>query len=222
ALAVALVATVQAALAPPFTPDSPRPLNLTYFQDAVDGVAHYVVRAPAVPGPLRTVMTFPERPEPFYPWAPQTRVFAAPAPPLQIPGPELSVLASTGEGGKRHLRVKLRSPRGAETASLLIPEAANVESIAWDGHPVFEKKGDRGSLPFEGGWYNYTYLTLPAEGIEADLVLGNAQPLTWYVADRSRNLPAAAGKLLAARSIAAALTPIHDGDGLVLARKVTI
>ena len=221
ALVAVLVATVQAALAPPFTPDSPMPLNLLFFQDAVDGVAHFVVRAPVVPGPIRAVMTFPDHPDSLIPWAPQARVFAAPAPPLQVPGPELTVLASTIEDGKRHVRLRLRSLRGALTGQVLIPEAASLESITFDGNRVFEKKGDRGSLP-QSGWYTYTDLTLPTEGTEVEVVLGNTAPLTWYVADRSPGLPASGGKLLAARSLAASMTPIHDGDGIVLSRKVTI
>jgi hypothetical protein len=145
---------------------------------------------------------------------PTARVLVAPAAKLNAAGPELTVVENSVTGGKRRLRLRLTSPRGAPVGMIYVPVAAKLESIAIDGKSIPEGKG----MP--GDWRSYTNLTLPPQGSQVDVVLGSTQPMDWYVLDRSYGLPPSGAALLAARPKDA--VPFQDGDVTVVTRKVRI
>jgi hypothetical protein len=134
------------------------------------------------------------------------------------------VLADAVVDGKRHLRLRLTSPRGAQVATVFIPAQAQVEAIQVDGEDVpmggRGKGGQRGPARPQRGWQGVTYHTVPPQGGVLDIVLGSTQPNDWYVVDRTYDLPAAAQGLAAARPKTAAT--IQDGDRTLVSRKVRI
>jgi len=227
--ALALAATVLAALValtqPRFTPRSPQPLTYTFHQDGDSGAARWVVRAlPPLPAAVRQAAAFGPL-APAFPWSSTGGVArSAPAPPLAAaaaPPPDLQVLESVVAGGKRHLRLRLVSRRGAATGLVWVPARANPESVTVEGHPV-PTTGWRTGKPQSGpsDWLGYSDVTLPAAGCELDLVLGETGPLELYAVDVTPGLPPAGAALLAARPPAA--VPFQQGDTTLVSRKVKI
>jgi hypothetical protein len=202
---------------PKFTPASPQPLSLMLHQDADTGTTRWIAAGAGpqpLPASLRQAGSFVPN-QAVFPWSPPgVRAPVAPAPALGAPAPELTVLADSTTDGKRHLRLKIVSPRGAAAVGIFIPEAAHLESAQFDGlaaavHP---------DVSF--GWYRQTILTLPPQGIELNVVLGSTAPQEWYINDRSFSLPPAGDALRKARPAWA--TPYQDGDMTVVSRKVKI
>ena len=222
ALVLAVICLVWARVSPPFSPASPHNVVVLAHQDALSGETRFIVRGgPPFPPALRQAAPFGREPVSYFPWLPPfARAFVAPAPPLNAPGPELAVLADSVVDGKRHLRLRMTSPRGARVGTVLIPAAAQVEAIDVEGETI--PMGDRpgGPPPRQQGWRSVTYHTVPAGGAVLDLVLGSTQPADWYVVDRTYDLPASAQALVAARPKDAAA--LQDGDGTLVSRKVRI
>ena len=219
-LAAAVAAVVFAVLAmvsPPFSPSSPRVLTVQLHEDADSGAARWLLRgAPPFPPAVLKAGGFPQRPEVPFPWSPpMARALAAPAPSPRAAAPELAVLEDSTMNGKRHLRLRLTSPRGAPAGTVYVSKGARLESIAIDGQPIPVTEWGA-----KEEWRPYTNLTLPAQGSELTLVLGNAQPVDWYVLDRTYGLPPSGQALLAARPKDA--VPIQEGDVTLVRRKVRI
>jgi hypothetical protein len=198
---------------PLYSESSPQPAAVQYLQDASAGTSRWVVMARPFPQSFRQAAEFGPEPETPIPWLPRLRSYQAPAPPLAVPAPELTVVQQTAEpGGKRRLRLRLSSPRGAGEAVLYIPAAAQIESATVEGRPVTFAR-----------FPEFTFLRvapLPPQGIEFDAVLGAGAPQEWYVVDESPGLPPGGEALLAARP-ATAVT-IQDGDVTLVSRKVRI
>ncbi|HEX9945243.1 MAG TPA: M20/M25/M40 family metallo-hydrolase [Thermoanaerobaculia bacterium] len=221
AAAGAAVAAVIAMTSPPFSPSSPRNVVVQLHKDAETGGTRWVVRGGGpVPPPMRKVARFAAKPEAPFPWSPPlARAFIAPAPPLNAPAPELTVLSDAVTGGKRHLRLRLTSPRRAPVGTVFIPRAAQLESIRIDGQAI-PTGGRRGPAFGPQAWQGFSNSTLPPGGSELEVVLGSAQPADWYVLDRSHGLPPSGEALLAARPKMA--VPIQEGDNTLVSRKVRI
>jgi hypothetical protein len=220
AAAGAVIAAVIALVTPPFSPSSPRNLLLQLHEDAGNGGTRWIVRGGPLPEPVRKAAQFATQPEAPFPWSPPaSRAFVAPAPPLNAPGPELTVLSDSVVEGKRHLRLRLTSPRGAAVGIVFIPVDAQVESLRIDGQEALrpERRGPGSGPP---GWRTFSNYTLPPGGSELEAVLGSTQPMDWYVLDRSYGLPPSGAELMAARAKVA--MPIQDGDSTTVSRRVRI
>jgi hypothetical protein len=219
AVVLALASIGLALATPQVTPDSPRSLILQYHQDADSGQARWLARGFPLPETMRQAGGFAPQPGPPFPWSPpMARAFAGPAPGTGLPGPELTVVQQGNAGGKRVVRLLLTSPRGARGATLIIPEAARLESLKIDGFPVVDP-----AAPNQGPAFPYrffSHLTLPAEGAEIEAVLGSAAPTDWYVMDNSPGLPPGGERLQQARPDT--VVTIHDGDVTMVSRKVRI
>jgi hypothetical protein len=217
--AAAVLCAVLAMVSPPFSPQSPRPLVVQLYKNADSGEARWIVRAGMpLPPEMRKVAEFGQ-PGPAYPWSPpRSRSFFAPAPALDAPAPELTVLEDSVADGKRHLRLRLTSPRGAANGTLVIPAEARVEAVKIEGQtvPVDRRQVGPGGM----GWRQFTNYTLSPAGTEFEIVLGATQPLDWHVFDRSFGLPPSGQAMAAARP--KDVVPFQDGDGTVVSRKVKI
>lgn len=225
ALALTVVAALLAALQPRFSRPSPQPLTYTFYQDGDAGVAHWVVRAlPPLPAAVRQAAAFGP-PGPAFPWSsPASSARSAPAAPLAAaaaPAPELQVLESSVVGGKRHLRLRLASRRGALIGTVWVPARANPESVTIEGHQV-PMTGGRHGKPQWGpaDWLQFSDVTLPPAGCELDMVLGDAGPFELHASDSTPGLPPAAAALLAARPPTA--VQLQQGDTTLVSRKVKI
>jgi hypothetical protein len=219
ALAALTAAVVLAALVPVCTPDSPRPLNIVFHQDAASGQARWLVGgALPVPAPLSRAEPFgrPAAPFPFTP--PALRAVAAPAPALAVQGPRLTLIASATLNGRRRLRLRLTSPRGAPVAGVYIPTSAGIEEARIDGRLVPPPPAGR-QAPAPG-WRGLADVTLAPGGCELELLLDETRPLAWYVIDMSPGLPEGGIRLEALRPPTA--TPVREGDLTVFTRKVVV
>jgi hypothetical protein len=223
AAALGILGAVVAMVSPPSSPQVPRNVILTLHEDAGTGDTRWLVRSsPPLPPGMRQAAAFAPKPAPTFPWLPPRAMsFVAPAPPLGASAPELTVLADSAAEGKRHLRLLLKSPRGALVGSIAVPAEARIESIKIDGKafPTTERRA--GPLNFSAaGWRLFSNLTLPPGGTEVEVVLGSTEPASWYVIDRSFGLPPSGQALLAARPKDA--VTMQDGDTVVVSRKVKI
>jgi len=227
--AVALALTVVAALAalaqPRYSRRSLQPITYTFYQDAGAGTASWVVRAlPPLPGAVLKAAQFGP-PGPSFPWSSAgSPSRSAPAPPLAAaaaPAPEVQVLENTVAGGRRHLRLRLISRRGAQVGAIWVPARANPGPVTIEGHRVPETGWRRGKPQLGASdWLQYSDVTLPPAGCEIDMVLGETGPLQLYAVDSTPGLPPAGASLLAARPPTA--VPFQQGDTTLVSRKLGI
>jgi len=224
ALVLAVVFAFVARTVPPYSPDSPQQVDLIAWQDAGAPQARWVVfSGGSFPAAMRQAAAF-DKPGPPFPWSPPfVRAYTAPAPPLNLPAPEMTVVADSTAGGKRTVRLRLTSPRGAPVVSLRIPAAALPESVRMDGEliPDQSRPGKAGApaRPRQD-WRLYILQTVAPQGSEVEVVLGAAQPMDWYVVDQSYDVPPTAQALLAAKPKDA--VAVQDGNGTMMSRKVRI
>jgi hypothetical protein len=224
ALAGALAAAFVGLGSAPYSPDAPRAINLSLHQDADTGAARWLFRAGGpVPEAMAKAAAFGAQAELAFPWLPpEAKLFAAPAPKLEAVGPELTVIGEEPRDGKRLVKLRLVSPRGAHVASLMAPAAAKVESIQVDGVAIPTKGDSKGARQRAGAaapaYANYVLLTLPPQGSEIQVLLGETAPQDWYFLDRTDGLPPSGAALLAARPKDSA--PRHEGDTTIVTRKL--
>lgn len=218
ALVLALVSAGVAFATAPYSEDAPQPLAINLHQDAGSGEARWVVRGPRpLPAALRQAARFGAGPEQPYPWSP-FRAMVAPAPRLDLPGPQVSVLEDAAINGKRRLRLLLTSNRQAPMAGLLVPPEAKLESARVDGQEVpISAARERRALRPES-WTDVSMVTMRPDGMEVEIVLGETRPQDWYIYDQSSGLPPAGEALRRARP-ATAVT-FQDGDTVMVSRKV--
>jgi hypothetical protein len=215
-----LVMAVGILASPVFSMDSPRKLNFLYHLDGDSGSARFLAQTGgALPPPVRKAASFPRVPAPAFPWSGQGS-WSASAPATPLPVPELAVLGETNEGGKRHVRLRLTSRRGAGVVTLVIPLAAEPESIRVAGEEIPAAPAGRRAPRLPGNFRIVNVSGVPPEGVEVEVVLGGAGHEEWTLADRSPGLPPVGASLLAARPADAAQN--QDGDGTVVTHKVRI
>lgn len=223
ALALATVAGAAWTLALPAHSEArPRRLSLALHQDADTGAARWLVDADLpLPDPLRAAADFTAAPAPAFPWTPDDEPsWSAPASPIAAPAPELALEPGVpnirGPWG-RHLRLRLKSPRGARTAALVIPDDAGVRWLAVAGVTAPPYPEHRRA------WYldvrHHPIVAIPADGLVIDLVVREQGPVELTVLDVSEGLPPAGAALQQARPAWA--VPSHGGDRTVLSRRFT-
>ncbi|HVT17875.1 MAG TPA: M28 family peptidase [Thermoanaerobaculia bacterium] len=215
--ALALVLAGLAALGQPFSPRSPQRLTIDLFEDADGGASRWLVESPLPPPPaVRHAAAFEAGRVAGFPWSERADVFAAPADVAALPAPELTILGSTAAAGRKRVRIRLSSPRGAPFMVLYLPSSARVETVRVAGRLVPPRQD--GAPPTS--WIPYFVLGVPAAGVELEVVLGTTAPQTAYLADRSPGLPPAASALVAARGNRA--VPFQNGDLTIVSRRVSI
>ncbi|MBK7825353.1 M20/M25/M40 family metallo-hydrolase [Nannocystis sp.] len=218
ALALAsLTGAVLTLATPAFSEARPRRLSLAFHQDP-EGARWLLDGELPLPPTLRAAADFSSTPA--FPWTPSDEPsWIAPAPAISTPTPELTLETNTptitGPWG-RYLRLRLRSPRGARSAALVIPDTADLRWLAIAGHTVPPYPEHRKA------WYegvrHHPIVALPPEGVLIELVLRDPDPVTFTILDASEGLPPAADPLLRARPAWA--IPSHAGDRTLLSRSV--
>ncbi len=184
ALAVAGVALV-AIVSFRFDARHPRTDFLVYGLDADTGQAVWATRSRASETLRPSAWTAPRlsaSPEhgelrAFYPFS-SARFLRAPAPALALAPPEAEVVGEEDGPDRRLLRLRVRSPRGAQ-----IVEGVTAEPVlAWriDGHPVSNPQ----VFAFHG---------VPPEGFEVEVELPPGKGLDLVLLDQSYGLPPEVG-----------------------------
>jgi hypothetical protein len=222
---IGLLAVGAAALAltrPAYTAERPRRLSLVHHLDADAGVARWLVDGDVpLPDALREVGGFAARPAPAFAWTPEDEPsWVAPTSYAPVHAPELTrepgVPEVRGAWG-RYLRLRLRSPRGARSAALVVPDAAGLRWISVDGRTLPPYP------PHRREWYlgvrHHTVVALPPDGVRVELVVRADAPVEFTVLDVAEGLPPAGAALQAARPAWA--VPSHGGDRSVVSRVFT-
>jgi hypothetical protein len=221
-LAVASAAATAIAIATPaYSEARPRRLSVLYHLDADAGAARWIVGADApLPPSLAAVAEFGAA-GPAFPWeTDESPGFAAPADAVELTPPEVTPEADDqpppAEG--RRVSFRLRSPRGARVAALLLPTSARPQKLTIEGIelPPFPEHRRKYLVDAEV----YSIVALPPEGVVVTVELADAEPVQAVVWDLSEGLPAAGAALQTARPAWA--VPSHGGDRTMVSRGVSL
>lgn len=217
---ITLIAAALTFTVPAYSDERPRRLTLVLHHDADTGVARWLVDGD-LPLPPSLAATFDDEPTPAFPWTPDDEPsWTAPADPLPDPPPDLSLEPGAPElrgAWGRYLKLRLRSPRGARSAALVIPDAADVRwlAIAGEDVPLYPEHRRK--------WYrdvrHHPIVDIPPEGLVIELAVRSQDPVTFTVIDSVVGLPPAAAPLLDARPTWT--TPSHGGDRSIVSRSFT-
>lgn len=200
AIAPALIAAIlliRTALQPVYTPEKPRRVNYTYYDN--NGETFWASAAP-MPGATRRVVT------PWYAGPP--RLWVKPVPAVPIQPVELVVLSDQMQGGKRIVTVEVRSVRGGQRVALLWKTRATVDRVTINGVTP-PQGGDRFGSYLAPQWHR-----VGVRGQEAriEIVMRGALPIELLASDTSFSAPPGAPARVNA-------VPSDDGDATVTIRK---
>jgi hypothetical protein len=180
-----------------FSADRPRPDQIQYTLDANTGEA---VWQSAATGPDGWTEQFfadgytkgKDAFSPAYYLDQEFDVIRAPAPTIDLPAPQLSVLEDTTADGLRTLRLRLTSPRGAYAAHLDLQLPDDLVAATVAGLAVRVATGptnDNYVVPAETRRFPLMVHNLPAEGLELTLAVKVAGPIAVTLQDFSNGLP---------------------------------
>jgi hypothetical protein len=219
-LAAAAAAALGAVLAPQATAARAEHVLVFHHQDADDAGARVLVWAETgrLPEPMRRAAPFGLLPVRPLPWAALRPSFQAPAERADLAAPELVVLERSQADGRRRVRARLVSPRGAADAMLLLPPEAAVESATMGG--VRLPPVDPRLRRWFGGWQALRCLTTPPGGVELEVVVAGSGSLEAWVADQTPGLAGSAAAVSAARPRQA--VPVQEGDSTLVTRRVRL
>jgi Peptidase family M28 len=114
----------------------------------------------------------------------------APAPAVELPAPAVSVLEDRRESDARQLRLRILSPRGANSLAVYVDSKAEVVAASVDGKPA---AGESPAARARRSSWGLVYTGLPREGFELVLSFKADEPLRLRVVDRSAGLPQVPG-----------------------------
>ena len=150
---------------------------------------------------------------PMLPWSPQARHPGRSG--QALAPPTIEIVADTVQAGRRHLRLRLRSTRGATEAGLRLPASVDLASVRVAGHAL---AASRGAQP--GPFRSITIVGLPAEGVLVDFEIAADASIELHAVDTSPGIPAALADVVRARDRIA--VPIHGGDASVAWTRLAI
>jgi hypothetical protein len=171
-----------------FSPSAPRPTSLAYMLDSASGAGAWLTTEENLDA--WTAAYFPDdrATAPSFALPGQgTLTRQSPAPPLDLAPPRLELLADTTQEGRRTLRMRLVSPRGAPFALVWVASGAEILGAVVDGRRVDENGGFRSTAAEPWG---FSFNGLPAGGIEWSIEVRPGAPGALRVVDRSYALPA--------------------------------
>jgi hypothetical protein len=211
--------------APAFSAERPERMNVAFFQLAGDADARWVVspQSLVLPPAMRQSARFgADLVQPF-PWSTTATAYAATTSRLDLASPEAEILAREARDGRRVVRMRVASPRGARIVMLLLPRD-RVVSAAIGGREIPRRAPtEEQRLAQRGpriGLRSYACFTVPPEGIGFEIVIAGDEPLEGYVVDQTFGLPPGGDALVRARPREA--TAIHSGDVTSVARRVVL
>jgi len=210
-LALAGAFVVVSMVLPAYTDESPRALNFYFVQDADTGKARLAVRPGrrSLPKPLNEALDWNDEMERIYPWhegEPAYRTVDAEAIPVSPPSIELLEQEATEAG--RRIRARLHTPRRAARGALVFQDPDRIESLHLAGWE-FDLQTEEIRAWYPDGRRVVRFATMPAEGIEFEVVLTGIEPFEVFVVDYSFGLPPAGDSLLEARP--SNVVPIGQG-----------
>ena len=199
-LAFAMLAVVR----PAFDANVPRPVNLAYVSS---GNAARVSLDPLaeIPATFLRDAGFEAATGKALPWS-QYEMHAGPTGPALAP-PTLEILGDSVQAGRRQLRLRLRSVRGATEGGLRLPGSVDMASVRVDGQPLqAPRRVPLAPAPFRA----VSMIGMPAQGVLFDFETEADEAIELYGVDSTGGIPAALAHVVRARDRIA--VPIHKGD----------
>jgi hypothetical protein len=188
ALGVVLIARAIAASGP--SPEQPLRHSLFYLLDSPNKRAVWASLEGQPDEWTARLLTATPRSGGLWDYYPNARFFNNPAPALDLAPPSLRVLEATRDGsGERHVRLHLRSHRGAPVAFLYLPPGLPVLEASLDG---VQLPISRGAVSPTGRW-NVSIHGLPEEGVELAFTTQATPSIRLLALDQSYGLPAVPG-----------------------------
>jgi hypothetical protein len=208
---------------PAASPARPRRLNVVHHYDHEAERGRWLIadEPGGLPAAMRAALeggaTKIEGPAAAFEWsAAEDRSWIAAAPATGSAAPELSLVSEHRGDFGRLLRLRLRSPRGARSAVLVIPRAARVRAFAVDGAtaPRYPEARRRDHPEHE----LYRVVGLPPAGIEVALMVATEEPITITLIDALDGLPAEGGAQALVDARPADRSQSHAGDRSLVSR----
>lgn len=214
--AFALGLGLVAAAVPKFTASRPQRVNVVFRQD--DGAARVFVdtswgpaRWGSPPAAMVRALGGPARLAPALPWgfAPVTYTDV---PAIDAPAPSAEIVSIDQVSGRRRVRARLWSPRGAPSLALVLPAARPVDVRAF-GQVVNARPVVGGSL--------VGLFAVPPSGALVELEARGDEPIAATLIDMTEGVPpgTAAAAVVSARPPEAA--PFQDGDSTLMTSHVS-
>ena len=141
--------------------------------------------------------------------------WGAPAPPVSLPSPTVTLLRRTEQAGKSLVRIRLASRRHAPAIEAAV-STGPITAASIDGQPVALNASDhRGELKF-------IYWALPPQGIPLTLTIPAGSPIRLSVHDISYGLPHISGRTNRPRPTDTMSGLAFAGDATLVTRTVTL
>jgi len=220
---IAIIASLASLLAPAHSPSRARRLNLVFHRDADRQESRWLIaeRPGGVPSALRETIDLADAPAQSFAWSGEDdESYIAPAEEVDLAPPELELLDDQPGPWGRLITLRLRSPRGARRAALLLPESAGVRAVAIDDvtlAPYPERK-----LDHYPDARHFGIVGVPPEGVELRAIIAAEGPINATIWDIADGLP----ETRESRTLSAARppdhSPTHGGDISLVSRDVTI
>lgn len=222
----AIAAVIAATITAPFSTTMRQRVNVVFRQDDGRDMARVFVdttwgpsRWGEAPAAMKNVLADGGRTvrlEPAFPWSGPAMVVDVPR--IPMPAPDLAVLTTSLEDGRRRVRVHVRSKRGAPTLGIRLPAGRKVEVSVC---PRGKTGGDCARAIDRFGVVGLR--GLPPEGMDVELTaMGGPEPIPIELFDRTHDLPKDRSGASVAAAVAAArppeATPFQDGDVTVMAK----
>jgi len=215
-----LAGLVATAVLPTYSAQVPQRLNLEYRRDVDQGKAYWVATPDAqqLPAGLAAAAAFAAAPGASLPPSSRngrTATYRADAPDLQLPAPELRLIAATRTADRVSYRVRLVSPRAAPEVQLRFAPHSTVRSLHLVSGSVTVPLRLRTE---DDAVRSVTIMTLPAAGGELSFETPRDASVSLQLLDKSHEFPRPGRFLQEARGAAA--TPSREGDVSVIFRTV--
>lgn len=214
---IGAVAAAAATLLPAYSAETPQRVTFALHHDGDAGTARWLVEAPFgdVPDTILTTGGFARELVSPHPWVGtwEQRAHAAPADVAAPPAPLWENARSDIDAlGRKVVRARLRSQRGAELLGLHVPPDVTVSEVRLAGLRA---------LPRQVGAHRVYLWAGPASaGVDVELTLPSAAGVEVLVTDHGFGLPPEAAPLLRARPESA--VPSQLGDLTVVSRRVRL
>jgi hypothetical protein len=213
-LVIALFAIAAAALAPKFSRSVPQRVTFAMHYDADAKTSRWLVESAFGPVPevVLAAADFERYPGRAYPWlgSLQDRAHAAQAKVEPLPAPVLEDVQSELSGGRRRVRARLRSARGAELLAISLPGSSQA-TVRIAGLLATSRTISGQRVWIWGG---------PTSGVPVEIELDASERSELLLIDHSYGLPAAGRFLLDARPESAVASQL--GDVTVVSRRTRL
>ncbi|MBV9884610.1 MAG: M28 family peptidase [Sphingomonadaceae bacterium] len=205
AIDLAIAGWIAAGLMPAYGDDRQQLFTIEYVADQGAGTTRFAVNNDGAPVPFDAAWTRAELPYS------SRRRWVAPAPPVPITAPALTLMGQQAVPGGRHLRFRIAA-NGAETVSLVAPPEARLRAA---GSPGFVVPFGRGS---DSDKYYLRCVGRSCDGAVIDVLVGSEQPVEFTLIGGRSGLPAVAAPLVAARPALA--RPQYGADATITVGRV--